>query len=58
MSEGELRVLRLLPGEPSYREVAGELSVSRNTVCTHAGPYPPQARRLDAGGGGQPCPRR
>ena len=34
-SPGELRVLRYLPTNLSRREIAGELSVSPNTVSTH-----------------------
>jgi LuxR family transcriptional regulator, maltose regulon positive regulatory protein len=36
LSEAELRVLRLLPGELSYREIGQRLHVSLNTVRTHA----------------------
>ncbi|HJY61640.1 MAG TPA: LuxR C-terminal-related transcriptional regulator [Streptosporangiaceae bacterium] len=35
LSPGELRVLRYLPTNLSRPEIAGELSVSRNTVGTH-----------------------
>jgi len=35
LSPGELRVLRYLPTNLSRSEIAGELSVSRNTVSTH-----------------------
>jgi LuxR family maltose regulon positive regulatory protein len=35
LSPGELRVLRYLPTNLSRPEIAGELSVSRNTVSTH-----------------------
>ena len=35
LSDGELRVLRLLPGELSLREIGAELFVSLNTVKTH-----------------------
>lgn len=35
LSEGELRVLRLLPSALSLREIGGELFVSHNTVKTH-----------------------
>jgi LuxR family maltose regulon positive regulatory protein len=35
LSPGELRVLRYLPTNMSRPEIAGELSVSRNTVSTH-----------------------
>jgi LuxR family transcriptional regulator, maltose regulon positive regulatory protein len=35
VSEGELAVLRLLPGELSVREIAGELYLSPNTIKTH-----------------------
>jgi LuxR family maltose regulon positive regulatory protein len=35
LSESELRVLRYLPTNLSAPEIAGELSVSRNTVKTH-----------------------
>jgi LuxR family transcriptional regulator, maltose regulon positive regulatory protein len=35
LSPGELRVLRYLPTNLSRREIAGELSVSRNTVGAH-----------------------
>jgi LuxR family maltose regulon positive regulatory protein len=35
LSPGELRVLRYLPTNLSRREIAGELSVSLNTVSTH-----------------------
>jgi LuxR family maltose regulon positive regulatory protein len=35
LSPSELRVLRYLPTNLSRREIAGELSVSRNTVGTH-----------------------
>lgn len=36
LSEAELRVLRLLPGELSYREIGRRLHLSLNTVRTHA----------------------
>jgi len=36
LSDAELRILRMLPGDLSYREIAHELSVSLNTVRTHA----------------------
>ncbi|MBV9000783.1 MAG: AAA family ATPase [Solirubrobacterales bacterium] len=36
LSETELRVLRLFPADLSYREIAGHLYVSLNTVRTHA----------------------
>jgi LuxR family transcriptional regulator, maltose regulon positive regulatory protein len=35
LSPGELRVLRYLPTNLSRSEIAGELSVSPNTVSTH-----------------------
>jgi len=35
LSESELRVLRYLPTNLTAPEIAGELSVSRNTVKTH-----------------------
>jgi LuxR family maltose regulon positive regulatory protein len=35
LSPGELRVLRYLPTNMSRSEIAGELSVSPNTVSTH-----------------------
>jgi LuxR family maltose regulon positive regulatory protein len=35
LSRGELRVLRYLPTNLSRSEIAGELSVSPNTVGTH-----------------------
>jgi LuxR family maltose regulon positive regulatory protein len=35
LTPAELRVLRLLPSQLSYREIAGELFVSQNTVKTH-----------------------
>ena len=35
LSPGELRVLRYLPTNLSRPEIAGELSVSVNTVSTH-----------------------
>jgi len=35
LSPGELRVLRYLPTNLSRPEIAGELSVSLNTVSTH-----------------------
>ena len=35
LTEGELRVLRLLPSALSLREIGGELFVSHNTVKTH-----------------------
>ncbi|HJY72904.1 MAG TPA: LuxR C-terminal-related transcriptional regulator, partial [Streptosporangiaceae bacterium] len=37
LSPGELRVLRYLPTNLSRPEIAGELSVSRNTVSAHIG---------------------
>ena len=37
VSDAELRVLRLLPSDLSYREIANELYLSLNTVRTHAG---------------------
>jgi LuxR family transcriptional regulator, maltose regulon positive regulatory protein len=37
LSDAELRVLRLLPTDLTYREIAGELYLSLNTVRTHAG---------------------
>jgi LuxR family maltose regulon positive regulatory protein len=36
LSEAELRVLRLLIGDLSYREIAAQLYVSLNTVRTHS----------------------
>ncbi len=36
LTETELRVLRLMPGDLTYREMAGHLYVSLNTVRTHA----------------------
>ena len=33
LSEAELRLLGLLPGELCYREIAGELNTSRSTAC-------------------------
>jgi len=36
LSEAELRVLRLLPGELSFREIGQRLHLSLNTVRTHA----------------------
>jgi LuxR family transcriptional regulator, maltose regulon positive regulatory protein len=36
VSDAELRVLRMMPGDLSYREIAGELFLSYNTVRTHA----------------------
>jgi LuxR family transcriptional regulator, maltose regulon positive regulatory protein len=36
LSDAELRVLRLLPGDLTYREIANHLYVSVNTVRTHA----------------------
>jgi LuxR family transcriptional regulator, maltose regulon positive regulatory protein len=36
VSAAELRVLRLMPGDLSYREIAGQLFISYNTVRTHA----------------------
>ena len=36
ISDAELRVLRLLPGDLSYPEIARHLYLSRNTVRTHA----------------------
>jgi LuxR family transcriptional regulator, maltose regulon positive regulatory protein len=36
VSDAELRVLRLMPGELTYREIAGQLFLSYNTVRTHA----------------------
>ncbi|MBV9001046.1 MAG: AAA family ATPase [Solirubrobacterales bacterium] len=36
LTEAELRVLRLLPTDLSYREIAREMYVSLNTVRTHA----------------------
>ena len=36
LTDAELRVLRLLPGDLSYREIAAHLYVSLNTVRTHA----------------------
>jgi LuxR family maltose regulon positive regulatory protein len=35
LSQSELRVLRYLPTNLTAPEIAGELSVSRNTVKTH-----------------------
>jgi LuxR family maltose regulon positive regulatory protein len=35
LSESELRVLRYLPTNLTAPEIAGELSISRNTVKTH-----------------------
>jgi len=35
LSPGELRILRYLPTNLSRREIASELSVSRNTVSAH-----------------------
>jgi ATP/maltotriose-dependent transcriptional regulator MalT len=37
LSDAELRVLRLLPTDLTYREIATELYLSLNTVRTHAG---------------------
>jgi LuxR family transcriptional regulator, maltose regulon positive regulatory protein len=37
LSDAELRVLRLLPTDFTYREIAAELYLSLNTVRTHAG---------------------
>jgi LuxR family maltose regulon positive regulatory protein len=37
LSAAELRVLRLLPTNLTYRQIAAELFVSLNTVRTHAG---------------------
>jgi LuxR family maltose regulon positive regulatory protein len=37
LSDAELRVLRLLPTDLTYRQIAGELYLSLNTVRTHAG---------------------
>ena len=36
LTDAELRVLRLLPGDLTYREMAQQLYVSLNTVRTHA----------------------
>ncbi|MGI8559057.1 MAG: LuxR C-terminal-related transcriptional regulator [Solirubrobacteraceae bacterium] len=36
LTEAELRVLRLMPGDLTYREMAGHLYLSLNTVRTHA----------------------
>jgi LuxR family transcriptional regulator, maltose regulon positive regulatory protein len=36
LSEAELRILRLMPGDLTYREIAGELHLSVNTVRSHA----------------------
>jgi LuxR family maltose regulon positive regulatory protein len=36
LSDAEVRVLRLLPTDLTYREIAGELYLSVNTVRTHA----------------------
>ena len=36
LTESELRVLRLMPSDLSYRDMAGQLYVSLNTVRTHA----------------------
>jgi LuxR family transcriptional regulator, maltose regulon positive regulatory protein len=36
LSQAELRVLRLMPGDLTYREIAQRLYLSRNTVRTHA----------------------
>ncbi len=36
LSEAELRVLRLFPNDLSYREIAGHLYLSLNTVRTHS----------------------
>ena len=35
LSQSEIRVLRYLPTNLSAREIAGELSVSLNTIRTH-----------------------
>ena len=35
LTEAELRVLRLLPSELTYREIAGQLFISMNTLKTH-----------------------
>jgi LuxR family maltose regulon positive regulatory protein len=37
LSDAELRVLRLLPTDLTYREIGAELYLSLNTVRTHAG---------------------
>jgi LuxR family transcriptional regulator, maltose regulon positive regulatory protein len=37
LSDAELRVLRLMPTDLTYREMASELYVTLNTVRTHAG---------------------
>jgi DNA-binding CsgD family transcriptional regulator len=37
LSDAELRVLRLLPTDLTYREIAGELYLALNTVRSHAG---------------------
>jgi LuxR family maltose regulon positive regulatory protein len=37
LSAAELRVLRLLPTDLTYRQIAGQLYLSLNTVRTHAG---------------------
>jgi LuxR family maltose regulon positive regulatory protein len=37
LSDAELRVLRLLPNDLTYRQIASQLYLSLNTVRTHAG---------------------
>jgi LuxR family maltose regulon positive regulatory protein len=36
LTEAELRVLRMLPSELTYRQIAGRLFISMNTLKTHA----------------------
>ena len=50
LSPGELRVLRYLPTNLSRPEIAGELSVSLNTVSTHLPLGLPTQRDADIGG--------